>query len=967
MPGIRDRHIVPRALHRRSLRFSLALPILIPVVALAGVWGYAATGLVQEGLGLRAEADVASKAGKPAHALVAQLQDERRLTAAWQAGATKSSRSALDNARSSTDSAVADFRRTRAGLTSGSTAVRSKAESLNDALGKLAEQRSTINARKISAPRAIRFYTDTTAQATGLLTAATRSQDGGLARGADATTSLVKFSEILSSEDALLTSARPGARSVREGPTASSARGEFSQYLAVQRQSRKALNTGDLPQGGAGAYKQLTATPQWKALVKAEETAASRTDALSRETDTWQESAGVVGKELRQLSSDSLNGVVKGGSDRANALLLGAALGTVLALAVLAFSIVLAVRSARSLTGRLSQLQRATEEWADTTFPQLVEQLGLDEKSEPVFQTPGGEYGSDEVGGLAAEIQRQWRTVVETTVQQARGREGAETVFLGLARRTQVLINRMIPKLDKLEREHEDSKLLKDIFAVDHLATRVRRHTENLLILGGALPGRRWSKAVPIYEVLRSAISETEDYSRVEALPAPPVSLIGQAVADVGHLLAELIENGTSFSPPDTRVCVSAEKVAKGLALEVVDRGLGMPSEQYDELNQLLADPPKPDMMTLGEAPRLGLFVVARLANRHGLEVSLRKSAYGGTLAVVLLPSDLLEENHSLLSGLVPESRRESRPEREEREEREAPEEFAATGVSSYPSAPPLPAGTPVGAGLESGVEYAVEYAAAGNGAVSAFGGTDSAADVDNAVPQPHLDEHRGYPAYAGAGLLPSTPGADSPEILGTSGLIPGTLSVPGPGMLDTSGTGVNLSLMGMSTSGSGSSPHGAGLLEPSAPDTDTPVEDAPMSASRPRPPHDHAGHVDHVDHVGDAGYTAPAEPEVPQVSTPDGPDRLPDRSLTPGRLPVRVRGENLAEQLRHTSHEHSEPDDPSAGASSSPDRAGATMAAIQSGSKRARASKPAEPVGDPEAETPGHGAGTDDSVWKDQ
>ena len=958
MPGIRNRHIVPRALHRRSLRFSLALPILIPVVALAGLWGYAANGLVQEGLGLRAEADVASKAGKPAHALVAQLQDERRLTAAWQAGATKSSRSALENARNSTDSAVADFRKTRAGLTSESTAVRSKAESLNDALGKLAEQRSTINARKISAARAIRFYTDTTAQATGLLTAATRSEDGGLARGADATTSLVKFSEILSSEDALLTSARPETRSVREGPTASSARGEFSQYLAVQRQSRTALNAGDLPQGGAGTYERLTATPQWEALVKAEETAASSTDALPRETDTWQESAGVVGKELRQLSSDSLNGVVKGDSDRANALLLGAAVGTVLALVVLAFSIVLAVRSAHSLTGRLSRLQRATEEWADTTFPQLVEQLGLDEKSEPAFRTPGGDYGSDEVAGLAAEIQRQWQTVVETTVQQARGREGAETVFLGLARRTQVLINRMIPKLDKLEREHEDSKLLKDIFAVDHLATRVRRHTENLLILGGALPGRRWSKAVPIYEVLRSAISETEDYSRVEALPAPPVSLTGQAVADVGHLLAELIENGTSFSPPDTRVCVSAEKVAKGLALEVVDRGLGMPSEQYDELNQLLADPPKPDMMTLGEAPRLGLFVVARLANRHGLEVSLRKSAYGGTLAVVLLPSDLLEENHSLLSGLVPEGRRQSSQELEEWEERENPEEFAAPSASSYPSAPPLPVGSAVGAAVGNGGENAVEYAA-GNAAATAFGGADSAAD--NALPQPHLDEHRGYPVYAGAGLLPSAPGADSPEILGTGGLIPGTLSVPGPGMLDTSGTGVSLSLMGMSTSGSGSSPHGAGLLEPSAPEnTDTPVEDAPMSASRPHPPHDH---VEHVDHFGDAGYTAPAEPEVPPGSRPD----RPDRSRTTGRLPVRVRGENLAEQLRHTSHELSEPDVPSAGASSTPDRAGATMAAIQSGSKRARASKPAEPVGDPEAETPGHGAGTDDSVWKDQ
>ncbi len=951
MPGIRDRHSVPRALHRRSLRYSVALPIVIPMLALTGLWGYAANGLVQEALTLRGDAETASTAGKPAISLAARLQEERRLTAAWQAASTKSARTALDNARSGTDSAVADFREARVGLGSADPAVRNQADDLNDALGKLSKQRSAVNGRKVSAPGALRYYSDTVTEATGLLAATARTDDGGLSRSAAATASLTDFTEVLSREEAQLAGPRPkvAPNPLAENPSETAERAEFGRYLAVQRQTRAALQPGNLAGDAAGAYERLTGTQQWKTLVEAEEAASSRPSSLTQKTDEWQESAGVVGKELRRIGSDSLNGVVSDGSGRADGLLLGAAVGTVLVLGVLAGGAVVAVRFARSLTGRLSRLQHATGEWAGSTFPQLIAQLDEDEKSDPAPQSMPGEYGSDEIAWLAQEIQRQWQTVVETAVQQARGREGAETVFLGLARRTQVLINRMIPKLDKLEREHEDSKLLKDIFAVDHLATRVRRHTENLLILGGALPGRRWSKAVPIYDVLRSAISETEDYSRVEALPAPPVSLVGQAVADVGHLLAELIENGTSFSPPDTRVCVSAEKVARGLALEVVDRGLGMPTEQYDELNRMLADPPKPDMMALGEAPRLGLFVVARLANRHGLEVTLQKSAYGGTLAVVLLPAGLLEETQSLLSTLVTDARQEAD------EQEELPSAPAAPAIASAASTPELtapdtsyadPEPFPVGATAWTSEPSAMPgRPAESNGARPA---AEKQPGTEDASPQPHLDQYGGYPAYAGAGLLPSTPGADSPETLGTSPLSPGTLSVPGPGMLDTFGRGISLGSMTMSSPGSGRSPHGAGLLSGPA-DTEPSVEDAPMAASRPHPPHSL---------TGEAEPPGPAEDRAPQ-ETRDQP------LASPARLPVRVRGENLAEPLRQSSHGFSVPEDPDAGMST-PDRAGATMAAIQSGSKRARSSKPAEPDGDQQAETPGHGTGADDSVWKD-
>ncbi|MFD0349905.1 sensor histidine kinase [Kitasatospora aburaviensis] len=198
--------------------------------------------------------------------------------------------------------------------------------------------------------------------------------------------------------------------------------------------------------------------------------------------------------------------------------------------------------------------------------------------------------------------------------------------------------------LDALEREHEEPDLLRELFAVDHLATRMRRNAENLVILGGALPARRWRNAVPVVNVLRSAVSETENYSRVVVQGVPRTSLSGQAVADVIHLIAELIENGTTFSPPYTQVQVSAQEVPKGLAVEVEDRGLGMGEEDYERLNDYLANPPELDVSALGDDLRLGLFVVARLAARHDIQVTLRPSPYGGTRAVVLVPSVLLEQ-----------------------------------------------------------------------------------------------------------------------------------------------------------------------------------------------------------------------------------------------------------------------------------------------------------------------------------
>ncbi|MGI5417519.1 sensor histidine kinase [Actinomadura luteofluorescens] len=235
-----------------------------------------------------------------------------------------------------------------------------------------------------------------------------------------------------------------------------------------------------------------------------------------------------------------------------------------------------------------------------------------------------------------------WNAVVGAASRDAAGESSHRVaVFVNLARRMQSLSHRAIQGLDELENQVEDPDLLKGLFRVDHLSTRMRRQAESLAVIGGAASRRRWTKPVTVYEVLRSAIAEVEHYNRVKVVPPVEGSLDGGAVADVVHLLAELIENATKFSPPQTQVLIRFERVAAGMAVEVEDRGLGIPREDQRRLNELLADPDRADTEELLKDGRIGLLVVSALARRHKVRVQLQGNVYGGTQAIVVVPQEL--------------------------------------------------------------------------------------------------------------------------------------------------------------------------------------------------------------------------------------------------------------------------------------------------------------------------------------
>ena len=333
-------------------------------------------------------------------------------------------------------------------------------------------------------------------------------------------------------------------------------------------------------------------------------------------------------------------------------VLAGAVSVTVAAVVIAA---VAADRAARSVHDRVGALRRSTAR-QEGDLRAVVEALRRGEAPSP--RTPRGAppVDADDFELLAADLTRAHDGAVTAVVRAAQlssqaGSEQKLEVFVNLARRLQSLVHREISILDELENEIEDPDLLKGLFHVDHLATRIRRHAENLAVLGGAVSRRQWSNPVDMTEVLRSAIAEVEQYSRVRLVPPIDGTLRGHAVADVIHLLAELVENATLFSAPQTQVLMRASLVTSGLAVEVEDRGLGMPVGEQDRMNALLADPDQVNVARLLADGRIGLFVVSQLAKRHGITVRLQTNIYGGVQAVLVVPQALLGKEPGALPG----------------------------------------------------------------------------------------------------------------------------------------------------------------------------------------------------------------------------------------------------------------------------------------------------------------------------
>lgn len=453
---------------------------------------------------------------------------------------------------------------------------------------------------------------------------------------------LFRALESLSQEDAVLSA---GLTS----PTGMSAaeQRQFDQLVGAQQEQWKVV-TPALRGAQAERYRAITTGPEWSATVAAERSAAT-SGRIPTGFASWQGSMLKVSGELQQLTLDQVHFAVGYANDRVDTLMTSVIATSVGALLAIVVAVLISVLISRALIRRLRHLRGATLRLADEQLPMIMDRLERGDKVDLDEAVPEIGQGPDEIGQVAGAFATAQRIAVRAAIEQAETREGISRVFLNLAGRSQGLVHRQLVLLDSLERGAENPDLLAELFRVDHLATRMRRNSENLSILGGAMPARRWRQPVQLTEILRGAASQTEDYSRVKLAGIPDVRIAGPAAGDIMHLLSELVENATTFAPPHTSVEIRAEVVAKGLGIEIEDRGIGMTEQVREEANRLLAAAPEFNVMGFTQDSRLGVFVVARLAARHNITVTLRPSPYGGTSAIVLAPPTVMEvpEDHA--------------------------------------------------------------------------------------------------------------------------------------------------------------------------------------------------------------------------------------------------------------------------------------------------------------------------------
>ncbi|MEG3637236.1 sensor histidine kinase [Micromonospora palythoicola] len=625
--------------------------VVAMLLSLTALWAFAAWVTLRDGLNLLWVNTLNSKVYEPSAPLLTALQNERRLTLAYLGGSDDSqARASMDTQRRQTEQLAATFTESaRSWQTdlAGSATLAQRLDAAYVSLDALGGIRKQVDARTIDRSSAAKAFGDSIDSIFGIYHATASLDDKTIAGYAAALIQLNRMGELISQEDALLSGV------LASGRITAAEQAQFAQLVGAQRFAGSETSI-QLSPADRARYEQLLAGDTFRRLRAIEDsvTQTSRTrTSLPVEAAEWRSVVDDAQSELQEVVTAGGNGIVSGAVGVAVwviiRLLLAAGLGTI----AVAASIVLSITTARALVAQLQRLRDAAHQLADERLPAVVERLQRGEKVDVAVEAPPLDFGSDEIGQVGQAFNAVQETAVRTAVEQAELRRNVRDVFLNLARRTQALVHRQVTLLDEMERRQEDADELEDLFRVDHLATRMRRNAENLIVLSGATPGRGWRRNVPMVDVARAAVQEVEDYTRVKVMPFGSVALAGRAAGDIIHLLAELIENALTFSPKSTPVEVRGQLVANGFAIEIEDRGLGMAEDDLAAANADLAVAAE---FNLADAKKLGLFVVSRLAAKHHLAVRLKPSPYGGTTAVVLIPKDLVATADPIGAGPAP-------------------------------------------------------------------------------------------------------------------------------------------------------------------------------------------------------------------------------------------------------------------------------------------------------------------------
>jgi signal transduction histidine kinase len=632
----------------RSIRLRIYFLVAIPLIAMVGLLAYVASTTVNNAVNLDRAPDLINATSLPTAEFIKFLQDERADAVVYLFQPTAQNQAAYAKAVKASQAFQPKFLAAMDSPGTKNSQDAAEAEAIKAIVGGLSQLqgiRGGVTGRALTPLAALGGYNAVILNEPRLFLAEANSLTNAVAAGqALGLIATVSAREALAQEYALLSGMLAGQRSTQAD------RAAFSQMVATRQgdivDAESVLNQANL----AIFLKQVSNDEQTQlAGIETAVTAGTPVTKLPIDLASWQ---GLAGKLLNEYF---IGGVNVASAQLAYDHTVSRSAWTRVAftggigLIGLLLTITVTILVGRGIIRRLGGLERNALQLAEVQLPDVVGRLRRGESVDVNAEAPALRIGRDEIGrvGQAFDLVRQ--TAIRAAVDEAKLRQGLNDVFRSLSRRSQSLLHRQLTLLDQMERRASDPEALDDLFRLDHLTTRMRRHAEGLIILAGAPPGRGWSSPVRMVDVMRGAIAEVEDYARVSVATRSQAALAGSAVADVIHLLAELIENATTLSPPYTSVRVSGDTVANGFAIEVEDRGLGMNPARLAELNDRLANPPE---FNPSDSEQLGLFVVSQLAKRHGIRVTLKASPYGGTAAIALVPQHLVVTEEALRAGL---------------------------------------------------------------------------------------------------------------------------------------------------------------------------------------------------------------------------------------------------------------------------------------------------------------------------
>jgi len=630
----------------RLRRFTAAV-----LVVLTLLWGYASFLAARDVLDLLALRTLTERLGRPTETLLADLQAERRLSLVALVEPGRH-RAALAAQRSRTDAAITALRRFVQDdglrlLTAGS--ARDRAAELVRRAETLPPLRADVDRGRADRDAVATAYAEVIDAGFAVYGAQWTSRHAELTEQSDAFVALARAIELLAREDALVAGALAAQRMTEADHAA------FAELVAVQRFARAEAVAG-LPPSERAAYDQLAAGPVFARLRVVEEqllvagrTASTPDTVPPIGADDWRAAVEPALAELHDLVRTGVTRSVDHAAPGAAGVVLRFGLVGGLGLVAVIGTVALAFRSARRLVGDLHRL-RAEHAELRAARDELAARVAVQAERAAKLAAQAGQMSTqrrelaaqrERLEAQTARRQAQTERATERAAQVAArlaAHQRAREVFVRLTRENQSLLHRQIGLLDTLERRETDTAALAELFQLDHLATRIRRNVEQLISFSGGTPGRRWRKPVPLVDVVRGAVAEVSDYARVLVAPTWSGEVAGRALPDLVHLLAEVVETALAASPPTTTVRVSGEVRGDAQAILVSDDGVGRGPAELQTINALIQGTPT-------DAPlhgRAGLYLIGRLARRHGVTVELAAGPRGGTTATVLVPATLL-------------------------------------------------------------------------------------------------------------------------------------------------------------------------------------------------------------------------------------------------------------------------------------------------------------------------------------